>query len=671
MKKIIFLLVASILLVSSLCAKEIYGKPWVNTNIIGNLPENAGRLEDDFNLSVSYDWYKAAKIPSNMRSYGPLSELSETHKNEIIAILEGTNPASHEEQLIQTLYRQALDWKQRNKAGVKPAMPDLQRLQKTSNLEELKVLLSEKCNPYSSITGIAYEISDFLDSNVYLPTVCECYLLLPDPDWYTETLSEDAKKRLSLKKEYFNKLLVKFGYSKSEANKMINSVFDLEMVYCPKAYGTTAQSQLDFFSKIYNVYSKADFEKEFPNLPISQQITNDGADFITRIMVMNPECQKLINDLFIEENFEALKNWSILSYVSDCSYYLDKQCYNINLDYSNKVNGRKVKNSDKEIAYSLAETLGMAIGKVWVEKYFSAEIKEDVTNITKEIIEIFDNRIKNLEWMSDSTKKTALEKLHSINYVIGYPDEWKDYSSLDLPANYKDGSLYESIQKISEFEFENTIEKIKKPVNKLEWDMTPQTVNAYYNQTNNSINLLAGILCGEVYQYDWPIEKKLGGIGMVIGHELTHGFDARGSQFDKLGNMSNWWTQEDHDAFDEKNQLVIDYFSTFEVVPEVMNNGLLCVGEIVADIGGITFGIDYGNKIENFDFDLYFKQFAKIWRSVGSYEAIKNQAQFNEHPINFIRVNATIQQVQTFYNTYNIKEGDGMYLAPEKRVKIW
>lgn len=671
MKKQVVLFISFFLTLTVLSGKEIYGKPWVNTNIAGNLPDNAGRLEDDFNLYTTYDWCKTTKISSNRTSASSFVDVAELRKKEIISILEGSNPTSHEEQISQTLYKQALDWKQRNKAGVKPAIPDLKRLQDTKNLEELKTLLSEKFSPYTSVVGIEYKNTDFADSNVYLPLVAEINMLLPDADWYTTTLSDDAKKRLEFSKNYFTKILAKFGYSKTEANAIIDNVFAFEMKYCPKAYGTTAKSQLDFYSKIYNIYSKADYEKEFPNLPIAKSIENNGAGFITRLMVINPECHKLINDLFVEENFEALKNWTILAYVSDCSYYLDRQCYNINQEYSNKVNGKAVKMSDKEIAYELADTLGMAIGKVWVEKFFKPEIKEDVTKLTEQLINIFDTRIRNLEWMSESTKVTALEKLHSINYIIGYPEVWKDYSSLDLPVIYKDGSLYDSMQKIRVYEAEEDIKKIQKPVNKLEWGFTPQTINAFYNPTNNSINILAGILAGEIYQYDWPVEKKLGGIGLAIGHELTHGFDAHGSQFDKSGNMTNWWTTEDAEAFGALNQKVIDYYSSFEVVPGVMNNGLLCIGEIVADIGGITFCTDYGKNTNDFDYVLMFNQFSKTWRQIASYEAIKNQALFNGHPINFIRVNATLQQNQAFYDTYNIKEGDGMYLAPEKRLVIW
>lgn len=671
MKKIFNLFLFICILLTTISAKEIYGKPWVNTNVNGSLPAKSSRLQDDFNLAVSYDWYKTAKIPSNMMSYGSLSILSEQHKKEIISILEGTTYDSHEEQLIQTLYKQALDWKERNKAGIKPAIPDLRRIQNVSNLEELKVLLAEKNSPTASIADIELLNVDFMNSEYYLPLVMEPNLMLPDADWYTEELSQDAQRSLKITKEFYSKMLIKFGYKKDVAAQMIDSVFELEMKYCPAAYGTTAMSQLDFLSKIYNVYTKEEYQKTFPNLPLIEKFNKNGADFITKIQVFNPECHKIVNDLFTDENFEALKNWSILFYVQDVATFLDKQCYNIYLDYINKKYGTNIKRSDSEIAYSVANSLPMAIGKVWVEKKFSPEIKEDVTNITKQLIDIFADRIKKVDWMSEQTKKTSLEKLNSIAYFIGYPDEWTDYSTLDLPVNYKDGSLFDSIQEISLFRLNREIEKLKKPVNKLEWDMSPQTVNAYYDSTNNSINILAGILGTEIYQYDWPIEKKIGGIGVIIGHELTHGFDAHGSQFDKKGNMVNWWTQEDFESFNQKNQYVADYYSTFEVVPDVMTNGLLCVGEIVADIGGLTFATEYGKKIENFDFDLMFRQFAKVWQEISSYEGVKQQAQFDEHPINFIRINGTVQQNNTFYDTYNVIEGDGMYLEPEKRIKIW
>jgi putative endopeptidase len=315
--------------------------------------------------------------------------------------------------------------------------------------------------------------------------------------------------------------------------------------------------------------------------------------------------------------------------------------------------------------------MGMAIGKIYAEQYVPQRTKDDVEQITKEIIDVYKKRISNLDWMSDSTKKNAIDKLDKLKIKIGYPEEWLDYSKVDLKSFEEGGSLFENAMALRAFAMNEIFGRINKPVDKKKDGFTPQTVNAFYSATENSIIIPGGIIQGHFYNPNESKEKNLGGIGVILGHEISHAFDDTGARYDADGNLSNWWSQEDYDEFTKRTEKVKDFYSQIEVMPGENLKGNTTVGENIADIGGVSCLLDILNTMDKPDYKAFFESYAVTWRQITTKEYAEYALALDVHSPNKIRVNAVLPQFQKFYDTYGITDKDRMYVKPEDRIGIW
>ena len=336
-------------------------------------------------------------------------------------------------------------------------------------------------------------------------------------------------------------------------------------------------------------------------------------------------------------------------------------------------NGIDISEWAYEICASENSKLGMAAGKMYADTYVSEKTKAEVTDIAEEVIAVYKRRLENNEWLTEETRKKAIEKLDNMKLQVAYPDDWSlyDYSGLEFKSTEDGGSLIENYKALDIYSVKMDARQAVLPVDKERWVAPPQTVNAGYYPAGNSILMFAGYLGGEVYEPEAPIEKKMAAIGCVIGHEISHGFDNNGNQYDKDGNQVNWWTEEDKTAFDERVSEVSAYFSQFETLPGLYVNGELVRAEAVADLGGMSCMLEIAKGIEDFDYEMFFEAYANGWKMACTEESLENAVRTDEHPLNNLRVNAIVQQFEEFYDTYDVKEGDGMYLAPEKRLAVW
>lgn len=313
----------------------------------------------------------------------------------------------------------------------------------------------------------------------------------------------------------------------------------------------------------------------------------------------------------------------------------------------------------------------MPLGKVYSEKYGSSQIKSDVENMIKNIIANYKVRINKLDWMSDETKKRAIEKLNNMAIHVAYPDKWEDYSKLNLKSYDEGGSLYQNILDLSDFYEEKNIAKLNSKVNKDEFACSLQTTNAFYNPQNNSITIPMSILKEPLYYPNGSKEQNYGAIGAIIAHEITHAFDNNGSKYDSDGNLKDWWSQEDYEKFNEKVKKVRAYYSTVQMDDGTYVNGDITVGEDISDVGGFTCVLDIINGMENPDYKAFFESFARMWRDKYTQEALTNLVKFDEHPVGKVRANITLGQFEEFYKAYGVTPNDKMYIKPEDRVQIW
>lgn len=429
----------------------------------------------------------------------------------------------------------------------------------------------------------------------------------------------------------------------------------------------------------YHKMSLDELKKEIPGIDWDAFLNGIGVKGVTELSVSQvepiKEVEKIINSLPVENQI-AYMQWSLIDRAAG---YLSDDLVAQNFDFYGKTLSGKQANQPrwKRAVSTVNGVLGEAVGQMYVEKYFPAAAKERMVQLVKNLQTALGERIRNLEWMGDSTKIKAIEKLNSFYVKVGYPDKWRDYTGLNIEKD----SYWANVKRATEFELDYMLSKAGKPVDRDEWGMTPQTVNAYYNPTTNEICFPAGILQYPFFDMNADDAFNYGAIGVVIGHEMTHGFDDQGRQFDKDGNLKDWWTAEDAKRFEERAQVMVNFFDSIQVLPGLNANGSLTLGENIADHGGLQVSFQaFKNATKDAPLPVkdgftpeqrFFLSYAGVWAGNIRDEQIRLQTKSDPHSLGRWRVNGALPQIGAWYDAFGIKEGDPMYLAPEKRVSIW
>ena len=472
-------------------------------------------------------------------------------------------------------------------------------------------------------------------------------------------------------------LLAHAGMTQEEAKEINDRFFALETRIAEVCMGIAAHQEQGYLERIYNPMTVEEIREITPNYPLINmlQIYLDAG--VERFNIREPEWLKRMNELFVEENVEDIKAYLIRNTACKMLFLLDQNSMDLGNERYKTIYGLETGKSIKELAYNMCASedskLDMAAGKMYTDTYVSEKTKAEVTDIVQEVIAVYKRRLEQNEWLTEETRKKAIEKLDNIKLQVAYPDDWSlyDYSGLEFKSTEEGGSLIENYKAMYIYSVKMDAKQAVLPVNREQWIMAPQTVNAGFYHDGNSVLIFAGYLGGELYDPEAPIEKKLATIGCMIGHEISHAFDNNGSNYDKNGSQINWWTEEDRAAFDERVSEVSAYFSQFETLPDLYVNGELVRAEAVADLGGMACMLEIAKGIEDFDYEMFFEAYANDWKLVSTEEGLEETVRTDEHPLDYLRVNAIVQQFEEFYDTYDVKEGDGMYLAPEKRLAVW
>ena len=640
---------------------------------------------EDFYRYVNNGWMKAHPLTDEYARYGMfnvLNDKAEENVKDIVMNLGASNPEKGTNAFkVWTLYSQGMDSVRRNNEGATPILADLKKIENTP-AEGMEDLFLWMHGNYSSPFFGAGPMEDLADSNVYAMYVSGGSLGLGDRDYYLLNDKENTKIREAYKKLIVNQMR-NAGYSKKDADRIMKNVLKIETAL---ADSTWTREESRNIPAMYNPRSIEQLKEMYPHINWDRFfIETMGIATPEQVIVTEINTVKQADNLMASLSDREKKDYYLWKYVSQAAPYLSDKFTETSFEFSKVMSGVKQMRPRWKRALGTADGyMGEAIGQLYVEEFFPESSKEKMLELVGNLRKALGKHIINLPWMSDETKLKAIEKLLGFTVKIGYPDKWKDYSELEIDPAL---SYYQNIHNASMWHQKKEYEKWGKPVDKTEWGMTPQTVNAYYNPMANEIVFPAAILQAPFFNPEASDAENYGGIGVVIGHEMTHGFDDQGSNFDAKGNMTNWWTPEDAQAFATLTKGLADQFDKIEILPGLMANGSYTLGENIGDQGGLRVshtafldaqkakGVDINSEealIDGFTPEqAFYLNYANIWASNCRDAEKRNLTIGDVHSLAENRVNVTLRNITPFLKAFGIKPGDKLYLSPEEQIVIW
>ena len=644
------------------------------------LMDKSVRPQDDFYNYVNGTWMKTAQIPADKASWGSFNELREKTDLNSLKILDNllkeTYAKGTEGQKIQDIYATYMDMDKRNADGIAPIKGDLAKIDAIKTMADLQKYLVEATktgdNPFYS-WGVYADLKNSTDNAVYMGDVN----LGLGRDYYQKD-NEENTKTIGQYKDYLTKLYTVLGYKNPEvaAQKVIDFEKTAAQTLIPNEKIRDANLQ-------YNPKTLSELKSLVKNVDLPSYLKNAGVN-TDRVIIGELEYYKNLDKFLNAKNLPFIKDFLKVKLLNGSASVLDQKLDDLQFDfYGRTLSGQKEQRAmNKRALSTINGVLGEAFGKLYVDKYFSAEAKAEMVTLIDYLKKSYVQHISNLSWMSDETKTKALDKLSKFTVKVGYPDEWKDYSKLQVLSKNEGGTLYGNLKNVADWAYQKELDKVGKKVDKKEWGMTPQTVNAYYNPVNNEIVFPAAILQAPFFDFKADPAVNFGGIGAVIGHEISHGFDDSGAMFDGDGNLKNWWTDADKKNFEEATKKLAEQYSKYEPVKGTFVNGLFTNGENIADLGGVAIAYDAlqmylkdkGNPglISGYNQDQrFFLSWGTIWRTKSTEKYMINQVKTDPHSPGLYRAFGPLVNVEAFYNAFEVKEGDQHYKKPEERIKIW
>lgn len=645
----------------------------------------------DFYRHVNNGWLQKHPLPAERSRFGQFDVLNDTSNARIKDIVLGLSASNPQKgtvaYLVSTLYNLALDSTRRNAEGNLPIQPVLKKIENTSKAELPQLIYFMHKNYGNPFFSVGFQ-EDLANSKVYAMYVGSTSLGMGDRDYY---LLND-KENLKVRKAYIRlieKQMVNAGYSKKDAKRIAANVMKIETEMAKAALTREESRNIPAMynprtlAQLKELYPSIDWEAYFPAVM--------GFEAPEKVIVTELKSMEKANELLSTLSEREMKDYMLWDYVSSASGSLSDAFTDTNFEFSKVLSGATQQRPRWKRALGTVEgLLGEALGQLYVERYFPASSKEYMVGLVEDLRDALAQHIMNLEWMSPETKVQAMRKLYNITVKIGYPDKWKDYTTMELDP---EKSFYENRHNATMWHQNEMLKKWGKPVDKSEWGMTPQTINAYYNPVANEIVFPAGILQAPFFSPESSDAENYGGIGVVIGHELTHGFDDQGRNFDSEGNMTNWWTKEDTEAFEKLTKGLVDQFNAVEILPAekgqpaLMGNGSYTLGENIADQGGLRIGytaflnsqkrkgIDINSEAALIDgftpTQAFYLNFANLYAQNIRTAEMRRLTVGDVHSLGENRVNVSLRNIAPFFDAFGIKEGDKMYRPASERVIIW
>jgi len=633
---------------------------------------------DNFFLYANGKWVKDTKIPGTETGWGLANILYNNNQKQLRGILEDVsakdNPVGSKEQKVGDLYKSGMDTVTIDKLGYEPVKPLLAKINAVKDYKDVVRLAADGFK-----TGDGFLLGFYVSPDDRISTKNAAHfdqagMTLPEKGYYIKTDSASKKIRDAFVK-YIAKIFTLTGVDAKAADVKAANVLKLET-----EIANTSLSPVELRDPVknYNKFAEADFQKQVPDIDLSDAFKRMDLKTDT-ILVGQPGYYKGLDNLLKTEPIEVWKDYMVFGALNGAATTLSKDFRDAHFDFFGKVlSGQKQqKERWKIIATRVDGGLGELLGQLYVEKYFTPDAKKRMLDLVNNLQTVYRSRIEKLDWMSPETKKRALAKLDAFTKKIGYPDKWRNYDDVTISKD----AFYANMQSVAHHDYSYMINKIGKPVDRSEWQMTPPTVDAYSNPTFNEIVFPAGILQYPFFDKNADDAINYGAIGLVIGHEMTHGFDDQGRQYDKDGNLKDWWTKADAEGFKKRVQVLINQYDKFTVLNNVHVNGKLTQGENLADVGGLMIAYEAfkntpqgksDKKIDGFTPDQrFFLSCAQVWRSKRTDESTRMQINTDPHSPAMFRVLGPLSNNPGFYTAFDIKPGDKMYIPENERVKVW
>ena len=639
--------------------------------------------QDDFYMFATGGWQKLNPLPAAYSRFGSFDQLQEDNNKRINSILDElkkkTFAEGSTERKLADFYKMAMDVERRNKEGIAPVKPLLDELESSRTKSDLLALQKKYAVFGYGVPFGSYFGADEKNVTMNILNISQGGLTLGQKDYYLNNDEATVAIREAYK-EHIVRMFRLFGFTEAQAVSKRDAVFRFETAL---ALISKSKTELRDPQANYNKMTLKEFQTNYPNIPLEELAVAEGvkAEYIQEMIVGQPKFMEGLDKLTVAMTADDLRAYMEWDVITSASSYLTDEIREANFDFFGKtMSGRK---EDfplwKRATNQVQSTMGEALGKMYCDRYFPASSKKIMEKLVKNLQTSLDQRIDAQTWMSDSTKANAHKKLSTFYVKIGYPNKWKDYSQLTIDPSK---SYYENIQACRRWSHDRHIEeKAGKPVDRDEWYMTPQTVNAYYNPTTNEICFPAGILQYPFFDPKADEAFNYGAIGVVIGHEMTHGFDDQGRQYDADGNMHDWWTAADAKGFEERANLYADFFSNIKVLPDLNANGRFTLGENLADHGGLQVSFyAYKNATakkplkvkDGFTPDQrFFIAYAGVWGQNITEKEIRNRVKNDPHSLGEWRVNGALPHIDMWYDAFNVKEGDKMFIPKKERLDLW
>ncbi len=658
------------------CKQEDKEEKPLASGILAEYMDTTVEPGDNFTQYVNGTWVKNTPIPDDKASYGVGYIVYEESEENVRKIIEesasGDFAQGSDEQKVGDMFQSYMDLEKRNAVGVAPLKAEFDKIEAIASYDDLATYFAY-ANKYNINVPLGlFVYQDFKDPTIYTIYTWQSGLGLPDREYYLK--EDDRSKEIRARYvEHMAKMFDMAGVANAEASA--SSVMGLETKLAEKQM--EKEKTRDLVS-LYNMFPVDTLSNIMPSFNWTAFLGEAGMEKQEKLGVLMLDYTKALDKIITGTDLNTWKTylkWGVIdANASRLNEALDQQNWEF---YSKELRGTKEQRPLWRRGVSVVNgTMGEVVGKVYVKKHFPPQAKERMETLVDNLLKAYEASIKELDWMSEDTKKEALDKLSKFTPKIGYPDKWKSYD-FEIKAD----DLFGNTMRSRLYEYNRELAKLGQPIDKDEWGMTPQTVNAYYNPTLNEIVFPAAILQPPFFDLNADDAVNYGAIGAVIGHEIGHGFDDTGSTFDGDGAMRNWWTETDKEEFKKRTNALVEQYNSYEVLPDLTVNGEFTLGENIGDLGGLSIALKaYKMSLEDVEGPVMdgftgeqrvFIGYAQAWRSKARDEALRVQINTDPHSPAKFRVNGIVRNVPEFYTAFNVQESDSLYLAPEKRVKIW